>query len=61
MSTRDDYIQQLSGYFKKNLRKGYTKESLKWALINQGHSCLEVEKAMKRVDDDLEYGIDRRA
>lgn len=53
MGTREDYVQQIVEYFRKNLRKGYTKESLKWALINQGHSRLEVEKAMKRADDDL--------
>ncbi len=53
MGKREDYIQQLAEYFKRNLRKGYTKESLKWALINQGHSRLEVEKAMKRVDETL--------
>ena len=53
MGKREDYIQQLVDYFKKNLRKGYTKESLKWALVNQGHSKLEVEKAMKRVEETL--------
>ena len=53
MGKREDYIQQLAEYFKKNLRKGYTKESLKWALVNQGHSRLEVEKAMRRVDETL--------
>jgi hypothetical protein len=53
MGKREDYIQQLVEYFRKNIRKGYTKESLKWALVNQGHSRLEVEKAMKRVDEKL--------
>lgn len=53
MGKREDYIQQLAEYFKKNLKKGYTKESLKWALINQGHSRLEVEKAMRRVEETL--------
>ena len=53
MGKREDYIQQLAEYFKKNLRKGYTKESLKWALVNQGHSRLEVEKAIRRVDETL--------
>jgi hypothetical protein len=48
-----NYLQNLSDYIKKNLKKGYTKESLKWALINQGHSKIEVEKAVKLVDAEL--------
>lgn len=44
---------QLVGYIKRNLRKGYTKESLRWALISQGNSKIEVEKAFKRVDEEL--------
>ena len=49
----ESYIAQLAEYVKKNLKKGYTKESLKWALVNQGHSKLEVEKAMAKVEKDL--------
>ena len=45
-----DLIQELAEYVEKNLKKGYTKESLKWALINQGYSKLEVEKSMRRVE-----------
>ena len=46
-------IDELSDYIKKNLKKGYTKESLKWALINQGYSRIEIEKAISRVDEIL--------
>lgn len=53
MIKRGDYIGELSEYIKKNLRKGYTRDSLKWALITQGHSKLEVEKAIRRVEDEL--------
>lgn len=53
MQRRKNYINELVEYIKNNLRKGYTKESLKWALINQGHSKLEVEKALKIVDEKL--------
>lgn len=53
MFKRKIYIQELADYIKKNLKKGYTKDSLRWALINQGHSKLEVEKAIKKVDEDL--------
>ena len=48
-----NYLQNLSDYIKKNVKKGYTKESLRWALVNQGHSRLEVEKALKLADAEL--------
>jgi len=48
-----NYVQSMADYIKKNLRKGYTKESLKWALVTQGHSRIEVEKAMRLVDAEL--------
>ena len=48
-----DYIQQLADYFKKNLSKGYTPDSLNWALINQGHSRTEVERALKIANEQL--------
>ncbi len=50
MFKKKNYIQELTEYIRDNLKKGYTKESLKWALINQGHSRLEVEKALKQTD-----------
>lgn len=53
MKKKGDYLGDLSEYIKKNLKKGYTKESLKWALVNQGHSRMEVEKALKKTEDDL--------
>ncbi len=53
MIKKGDYVGELSGYVKKNLKKGYTKESLRWALVNQGHSKLEVDKAVKRAEDEF--------
>ncbi|MDO8563522.1 MAG: hypothetical protein AABW82_01155 [Nanoarchaeota archaeon] len=50
---KKNYIGELSEYMKKNLKKGYTLDSLRWALIDQGHSKLEVAKAMKKVEEDL--------
>ena len=41
----------LVDYIKKNLDKGYKIADLKWALVQQGHSKLEVEKAVKEVND----------
>lgn len=46
-------ISELVNYMKNNLKKGYTKESLKWALISQGYSRFEVEKAIKKADEEL--------
>ncbi len=47
------YNKQLVDYLKKNLRKGYTKESLKWALINQGHSRIEIDKAFQKLQEEM--------
>ncbi len=55
MLKRKGYMRELVEYIKKNLKKGYTKESLKWALINQGYSRLEVEKAIKNTDETLAH------
>jgi len=46
-------IDELTEYIKKNLKKGYTQESLRWALIDQGYSKIEVEKALKKVNREL--------
>lgn len=46
-------VRKLADYFKKNLAKGYTTESLKWALIKQGYSRIEVEKAIDLVTQEL--------
>ncbi|MDP3881276.1 MAG: hypothetical protein Q8Q31_00145 [Nanoarchaeota archaeon] len=53
MVRKSNYIGELVAYIKKNLKKGYTSESLKWALVNQGHSKNEVEKALNQVDAEL--------
>ena len=39
---------------KKNLLKGYTPESLKWALVNQGHSKAEIKKILEAANKELE-------
>lgn len=48
-----DYIQQLADYIKKNLSKGYTSEALKWALISQGYSRAEIDRAIKLANEQL--------
>jgi len=51
--TEQGYIRQLINYIKKNLSKGYTLESLKWALINQGYPRMEVDRAIKITNEEL--------
>lgn len=48
-----DYKKKLRDYFKKNLKKGYTIDSLKWALIGQGYSRTAVERAIEDVNKEL--------
>jgi len=50
---QENYIQQLVNYLKRNLAKGYTIESLKWALINQGYSRSSVNKAIQLTNEQL--------
>jgi len=47
------YMNILVNYLKKNLAKGYTFESLKWALINQGYSKAIIERAIAQTHKDL--------
>jgi len=47
------YLRNIVNYFKKNLAKGYTLESLKWSLVKQGYSRTLVEKAIEQVNKEL--------
>jgi hypothetical protein len=44
-------------YLRKNLKKGYTVDSLKFALINQGYTRTLVERAI----DDLQKELAQKA
>ncbi|MFH1425662.1 MAG: hypothetical protein ABIG28_02970 [archaeon] len=48
-------MDEITEYLKRNLKKGYTRESLHFALLNQGYSKLTIEKAQKKVDEDLSH------
>jgi hypothetical protein len=48
-----EYVDKLKDYIKKNLKKGYTEESLKWALINQGYTRSIVERSIEQVNKEL--------
>lgn len=45
-------FRTLVNYFRKNTKKGYKSESLKWALINQGYSRSAVEKALAEAEKE---------
>lgn len=47
-----NYLQNLVDYAKRNLKKGYNSDSLRWALINQGHSRIEVDKALSMAQSE---------
>ena len=49
----EGYLKNLVDYLKKNLSKGYTTDSLRWALISQGHSRTDIEKAVKLANEEL--------
>ncbi|MBT3404802.1 hypothetical protein HN832_02275 [archaeon] len=40
-------------YLKRNLKKGYTLDSLRWALINQDYSKVLIENAIDKVHQEL--------
>jgi len=44
-----DAVKPLVDYLEKNLKKGYKIDELKWALVSQKHSKIEIEKAIKVV------------
>lgn len=48
-----EQLRKLTDYFKRNLKKGYTLDSLKWALISQGYSRTAVEKAIEIANKEL--------
>jgi len=48
-----DYKRKIVDYFKKNLTKGYTSDSLKWALIDQGYSRAIIELALEQANKEL--------
>lgn len=46
--------RKLIEHIKKNLSKGYNKDSLKYALIGQGYSKLEVDDTLKIANREFE-------
>lgn len=47
------YLAKIKSYIRRNLKKGYTKESLKWALVDQGHSKRQIDMAFEKVEAEM--------
>jgi hypothetical protein len=45
--------KNIRDYIKRNLKKGYTMESLKWALVNQGYTRAAIDRAIDSVNKEL--------
>lgn len=54
MKKDETYLSEKVNYIKRNIQKGYNKDSLKWALINQGNTKQEVEKAFQQAEREME-------
>lgn len=50
---RPENKNQLTEYFKKNLAKNYTEDSLKFALQNQGYSRTAIEQALTQAHKEI--------
>ncbi len=53
METTASTNQQLADHIKKNLQKGYTIDSLRFSLLQQGYSRTSVEKAIDIANKQL--------
>ncbi len=49
----EDYIRKLADYVKKNSAKGYAMDTLRWALVKQGHTRTCVEKAVEAANREM--------
>ena len=53
MNQPQSITHQLADHIKKNLNKGYTEDSLKFSLMNQGYSRITIERAMEIANKEL--------
>ena len=47
------YINQLAEYIRKNSKKGYTIDSLRQSLLNQGYTRFSIEQAIQLANKKL--------
>lgn len=53
MRKDESYLLKLADYAKRNIKKGYKKDAVRFALISQGNSRIEVDKAIVMAEKDL--------
>lgn len=53
----ESHIYQLKEYIKRNLKKGYTIDSLKVSLINQGYTRISIDTAVEIANKELSEEI----
>ncbi len=49
----DNYRKVIIEYLDKNIKKGYTMESLKWALIGQGYPRASIDRAIDEFNKEM--------
>lgn len=47
-----DQISPLVDYMRKNLAKGYKINELRWTLVSQGYSKIEIDKALNIINQE---------
>lgn len=45
------HLRMILNYFEKNLKKGYKIDALKYVLLNQGYSKVELNEAIKIIEE----------
>lgn len=45
------HLRTLLDYFERNLKKGYKVEALKYVLLNQGYSKIEIAEAIRIIEE----------
>lgn len=50
MPKEKEVVTKIVDYVEKNLKKGYKLDELKWALISQKYSKIEIDKAMSIIN-----------
>lgn len=49
----DTHRKQIKDYLRKNIAKGYSQDTLKFALINQGYSRIIIETCLEEINQEL--------
>lgn len=53
MIREKSHLRDMTDHIKKNVQKGYSLESLRWALVKQGHHKHDIERALKSAQDEM--------